>query len=67
MTADYLRYVAPHNRELYARATVVALMDRFERLLAQVTADPDQPVSGYSLLVDSERESLAGAFSADLE
>jgi hypothetical protein len=56
-----------YNRELYARSTVVSLMDRFERLLAQVTTDPHQPVSGYSLLIDSEQESLAGAFGGDLE
>lgn len=56
-----------YNRELYARTTVVALMDHFERLLAQVTADPHQPVSAYSLLVESEQDSLAGAFSGDLE
>ena len=56
-----------YNRELYSRSTVTALMDRFEQLLAQVSSDPHQPVSAYSLLLASEQESLACAFGADLE
>jgi hypothetical protein len=56
-----------YNRELYASTTVESLMDRFEHLLAQVSVDPDQPVSAYSLLIESEQQALAGAFGADLE
>lgn len=56
-----------YNANLYTPATARMVIGRFEQLLAQVTADPTQPVSAYSLLTSSEQDSLVGAFSSQLE
>lgn len=56
-----------YNAGLYAQATVLALMDRFEQLLEQVADDPLKPISAYSLLIGAEQDSLVDAFSGKLE
>lgn len=64
---DGIAWRVVYNSELYACATVQALMDRFEHLLAQVAADPSRRVSEYSLATAMEQDVLLDAFSAVLE
>ncbi|MGW0580898.1 amino acid adenylation domain-containing protein, partial [Streptomyces sp. NPDC002920] len=44
--------------DLYDRATVADLVDRWTRLLHAVTADPDRPLGGIDLLSADERRRL---------
>jgi amino acid adenylation domain-containing protein len=48
-----------YNTDLFDRASVVALSERFERLLRQVCADPGRRISDVDLLDDEERARLA--------
>jgi acyl transferase domain-containing protein/acyl carrier protein len=56
-----------YNANLYTEATAATVIDRFEHLLQQVAADPHLPVSTYSLLTSAEQDSMAGAFTSQLE
>lgn len=44
-----------YNRNLYDGATIEGLLDQYLALLAAVAADPDRPISTYSLVTDAAR------------
>ncbi|MEV7618363.1 amino acid adenylation domain-containing protein [Streptomyces sp. NPDC089799] len=52
----YLEYAT----DLFDRTTVEKLADRFTRVVGQLVAAPEQPISALDVLVDGERELLAG-------
>jgi amino acid adenylation domain-containing protein len=47
-----------YNVDLYDRATIERMSDRYERLLAAIVADPDRPVSELPLLGTGELKQL---------
>ncbi|MEV6345241.1 amino acid adenylation domain-containing protein [Actinoplanes sp. NPDC051851] len=49
---------AEYSTDLFDAATVARLMDRFERLLGRLVAEPDAPVFGAGVLLPGERESI---------
>ncbi|WP_189267314.1 non-ribosomal peptide synthase/polyketide synthase [Streptomyces fuscichromogenes] len=50
-----------YSTDLFDRSTVEALVARWTRLLAAVTAAPDQPIGGIDLLSSEERRELLPA------
>lgn len=53
-----------YNRHLYDAATIGELFEQYLGLLAQVAADPDRPISSYSLVTDAARAVLPDAAEA---
>ncbi|MEU7899391.1 amino acid adenylation domain-containing protein [Nonomuraea sp. NPDC049152] len=51
--------VAIHSEELFDRATVERLMERFAVLLSSIVADPGLPIAELDLLPQGERDLLA--------
>ena len=49
---------AEYSTELFDRETIEDLVRRFQRLLAEVVADPEQPVDAIPLLDPEERERM---------
>ncbi|MFE9002125.1 non-ribosomal peptide synthase/polyketide synthase [Streptomyces sp. NPDC007875] len=47
-----------YSTDLFDAATVAGLLERLERLLTAVTADPGRPVSSIDLLGEEERETV---------
>jgi hypothetical protein len=60
--AGWLEY----NSELFNPTTINRMLERLQLLLAEITANPDQPIESYSTGVE-ESEQLIGAFNAALE
>ncbi|MFE2865283.1 amino acid adenylation domain-containing protein [Embleya sp. NPDC059259] len=61
---DGIRVHAGYACDLFEPATVVALLERLHRLLAQVLADPHARLSSLDLLADAERRQLVHEFNA---
>ncbi|MFF7244752.1 amino acid adenylation domain-containing protein [Embleya sp. NPDC008237] len=61
---DDIRIHAGYACDLFEHATVVALLERLHRLLAQVLADPHTPLSSLDLLTDAERRLLVHEVNA---
>ncbi|MEV6929729.1 amino acid adenylation domain-containing protein [Dactylosporangium sp. NPDC051485] len=57
---DGLRGAVEFSADLFDRATVVALAERFVRLLAGAVAAPDRRVGELDLLTPAERRAIAG-------
>jgi amino acid adenylation domain-containing protein len=47
-----------YQTELFTEERIRSILDQFESLLAQVTADPSRPLSAYSLVTPSSRPVL---------
>ncbi|HLL47626.1 MAG TPA: AMP-binding protein, partial [Longimicrobiaceae bacterium] len=56
--ADRLRASVAYSTDLFERGTVVRMLGHLERLLEQVAADPDAPLSRLELLGGAERRRL---------
>ncbi|MCO1657046.1 non-ribosomal peptide synthetase [Pseudonocardia humida] len=54
-----LEVEATYSAELFDEATVGALLERLERLLAAALAEPDRPVADLDLLTAADRAALA--------
>ncbi|MFL6123532.1 non-ribosomal peptide synthetase, partial [Actinophytocola sp.] len=59
-----LRGVVEFNTDLFDRATVRELVDRYVRLLRSWTGDPKRRLSGIDVLSDSERDSVVAEWNA---
>ncbi|WP_326552168.1 non-ribosomal peptide synthetase/MFS transporter [Micromonospora sp. NBC_01813] len=55
---DGLRAMLVYNTDLFDRATVARLADRFQALLRAAVAEPDRPVVDLPLLDDGQRRQL---------
>ncbi|MGV1008332.1 MAG: amino acid adenylation domain-containing protein [Dermatophilaceae bacterium] len=58
-----LEVTAEYNSDIWDGLTVGELLDRWERLLDALLADPDGPLSGASVLLPGERERLLEDFN----
>ncbi|HEX2209622.1 MAG TPA: amino acid adenylation domain-containing protein, partial [Longimicrobium sp.] len=61
--AQGLEGVLQYSTDLFDRATVRRMLDHLRRLLEQVSADADLPVSRLDLLTDAEREVVTGGWN----
>jgi amino acid adenylation domain-containing protein len=57
-TEQGLQLSIQYSTELFEQATIVRLLSHFERLLAEIGANPDAPVAAMHLLGDEERRQL---------
>ncbi|MGW2256074.1 amino acid adenylation domain-containing protein, partial [Kitasatospora sp. NPDC001660] len=55
--------VLEYSADLFDRATAESLGDRLGRLLAAVTADPEQPVAAVEVLTEAERAHVLGTWN----
>jgi amino acid adenylation domain-containing protein len=56
--------VLQYSTDLFDRATVQRMLGHLRRVLEQVAADADQPISQLDLLADAEREVVVEAWNA---
>ncbi|GIG59728.1 hypothetical protein Lfu02_41000 [Longispora fulva] len=56
--------VAEYSTDLFDRESVRTIVDRYVRVLEQVVANPDRPVSGLDVLSADERRQVAEAWNS---
>jgi amino acid adenylation domain-containing protein len=66
-THDGLVLSIAYRSELFTGETILRMLRQLTRLLEQVAADPDQPLSGYRLLDESETGGFAPEDFPDVE
>ncbi|MBA3530781.1 MAG: amino acid adenylation domain-containing protein, partial [Ardenticatenales bacterium] len=52
-----------YSTDLFEAATIERMQSHFERLLASIAADLDQPISALSLLAEEERHTILGVWN----
>jgi non-ribosomal peptide synthetase component F len=62
--ADAIGVQVEFDRDLFDRTSVEAMLERFQRLLDQALADPDQPLSALEVMDPAERELVVDGFNA---
>lgn len=65
--ADRVQLRLVYKRDLFDRASMRQMLDRFETLVRAAAASCETPISALPLAAADESRALAGAFSADLE
>ncbi len=57
-TEQKLIGVVDYNADLFDATTITRMMNHFQRLLESIVANPEQPISMLSLLVEDERHQI---------
>ncbi|WP_255458746.1 AMP-binding protein [Nocardia sp. SYP-A9097] len=63
-TAEGLAAEFSYALDLFDESTIAAFAQRFQRILAQVTADPDRPVGDLELLTNVDRHQVLDNWNA---
>jgi hypothetical protein len=65
--SDGVQLRVVYKADLFDRASMRQMLDRFETLVMGAAGDPETPISALPIAAADESRALAGAFSADLE
>ncbi|MCA1989222.1 MAG: amino acid adenylation domain-containing protein, partial [Desulfarculus sp.] len=62
--ADAIGVQVEYDRDLFDRASVEAMLERYRHLLDQALADPDRPLSALEVMSPAERHLVVEGFNA---